>query len=669
MKAPFLFRAALLLLLVTACSDDSDPRRTPPASAGLDETVLDRTADPCANFYQFACGNWLAEHPPVSGYAEERFGNVSSRNDIFFNFLLEGEIDGDVPVGAGIRAARTYLDACVQARGGKKDDLSPIGEVLGEIAKLRTKEDLPRVLAALHDDGVGAFFSAGPSTDFGDPTRRILWLGDRGKSLPTRESYDDSGELGEPYRAHMKTLSALFPTAAIDPDVVWDVEKKIAAASPTAAVERDPTLAYNPKEVSTLPTIVPSFEWGTYFELRGFGQPTWVSLEWPDYFTALEGIFADTPLEGLRQYLVWRVLEAYADSASSRAIAEERDFHEGLVLGRKQARTDEFACFLETRSIFGTSLARAFVARYDSQEQVRRAGKLVDRIRASLRTTIEAVDWLDDDTRAQALGKLDAMNTKVGLPEKWDASNEPEAQAGMSYARLTLDAARLAYARAARRLLEAVDRNEWVASPATVNAFYNPTTNDITLPVAILADPFFSASWTDSTNSGALGSLIGHEMTHGFDDQGRHFDATGKLVKWWSETTDAEFRHRAECLVDEFGSFEPLPGRHIDGELTLGENIADLGGLKLAYEAFTASGERDSPVASFDADQAFFVSYAQLWCANESPELLTVDLGLDPHSPPEYRVNGVVKNLPAFARAFSCRKGAELAPADRCEVW
>jgi putative endopeptidase len=293
----------------------------------------------------------------------------------------------------------------------------------------------------------------------------------------------------------------------------------------------------------------------------------------------------------------------------------------------------------------------------------------VDRIRASLRTTIEGVDWLDDETRAQARGKLDAMTAKVGFPENWFQSELPDAPPGNSYARLALSVARLAFKRAAPRLFEPVDRNEWITSPATTNAFYNPTMNDITLPVAILADPFFSADWTDSTNYGALGSVIGHEMTHGFDDQGRHFDATGKLANWWSEATDAEFRHRAECLVDEFGSFEPLRGQRVDGDLTLGENIADLGGLKLAYEAFVASGERDSPIASFDADQAFFVSYAQVRCENESPELLARDLASDTHSPAEYRVNGVVRNLPAFARAFSCRKGAELAPTDRCEVW
>jgi predicted metalloendopeptidase len=557
----------------------------------------------------------------------------------------------------------------VEARSGSRDDLSAITEGLAEVEKLRTKEDLPRVLATLHDDGVGAFFSAGAGTDYADPTRRLLWLGDRGESLPTPESYGDAAGLGDPYRTHMKTLSTLVPSVAIDPDAVWDVESRIAGAAPSPTVKRDPVLAYNPTQITDLAATVPSFAWSTYFELRGFAQPLTVSLAWPDYFTALEGIFANTPLEGLRQYLVWRVLEAYADSATSRTIAEERDFHETLVLGRKQARTDEYACFLDTRSRFGTSLARAFVARFGPEDDVRRAEKLVDRIRTSLRTTIESADWLDDETRMRALDKLDAMNAKVGFPDKWDLSDEPDVRSGGSYARMTLTATRLAFARAVDRLFQPVDRSAWLTSPATNNAFYNPTTNDITLPVAILGDPFFSADWTVSTNYGTLGSLIGHEMTHGFDDQGRHFDALGKLTDWWSGATDGEFRRRAQCLVEEFGPFSPLPDRHVDGSLTLGENIADLGGLKLSYEAFVASGERDSPVKSFTADQAFVVSYAQLWCENPSPELLAQQLATDTHAPGTYRVNGVVRNLPEFARAFDCRKGMELAPTDRCEIW
>jgi putative endopeptidase len=655
----------VLLSLGAACSTEADARRVPPKSTGLDETFLDRRADPCTDFYQFACGTWIRQHPAEPGYVDARFANGDQRNDIYFELVLtdSAEADGD------LEGARAYRDACMAVRGGGSKDFSPATSLLHEIAAASTPADIATAVADLHAAHVDALFRASPSADPGDPTRRVLWFSNGGWGLPSQDSYGPGAGLEQPYRDHMSALASAFQLAGLDPNVVWGLESQIAAAAASPTVLRDPVASYNLTDESALEAQVPSFAWSAYFTQRGFGAPAQVNLVEPDFFSALETLLANTPIADLRAYLTWRVLEASASAASQNTIAEEDHFHGEIVDGRTQRQPDEYVCLQTTRSLFGNSLAHAFVDRFVPSGTVKAASKLVDAVREALRTDLQSLGWLDDATRQQATDKLDAMIAKVGYPEGWVTRAEPPILANDSFLEDRFAAARFLSDQAARDLSLPVDRSEWAVTPDTTNAFYSPLRNDITLPVAILEDPFFSVDWPASSKYGAIGAVIGHEMTHGFDDDGRRFDGSGKLANFWTDAVDAQFRDRAACLVDQFGAYAPAPGVHIDGSVTLGENIADLGGLKLAHAAFGAAPKQDSPSASFDPDQAFFVSYAQIWCESESTEALEQQLVTDPHAPAQYRVNGVVRNVPEFAKAFHCPKNAELSPPDRCDIW
>jgi endothelin-converting enzyme/putative endopeptidase len=654
--------AALTLGGLTACAKDDSGRRTPQVATGVDESFLDEKADPCKDFYQFSCGQWIKQHPVEPGYTEARFDSGDLRNDIFFQLVLEGDVDA-----SGLDSARAYFDACMGLRSGA-DDFGPAQTLLDEVNGLSSKDAIPALLADLHRAGVYAFFDASPSADPGDPTRRILWLSDSGWSLPSRDSYGDTDLIGE-YEDHASRLASLFSTTSFDAAAAGALEARIATATPPLASQRDPSTTYNPTSAEDLATKVPAFDWGSYFDKSGFGAPDTLNIVDPDYFTELATIFADSSLDALKSYLLLRVFEATESSASVKTLNEQFRFHGGVLYGRTKPQPDDFACLLDARSLFGTSLAKAFVERYLPSGSVTAVTKLSDGIRRALHDDIEGVSWLDDDTRSRALQKLDAMLAKIGYQEPWDLRGEPSVAEGTSYAKAVADAWHRYHDLTSQRLSDPVDRSEWTLSPDVTNAEYSPAENAITVPVAIFESPFFSVNWASAASYGAIGAVIGHEMTHGFDDEGRHYDATGALTNWWTDGVDTEFRNRAACLVDQFGAYEPLPDVHIDGQLTLGENIADLGGLKLAYAAFEKAATRTSPSSRFSPEQAFFVSYAQLWCSNDSDGVVKQELATDPHSPPKFRVNGVVQNIPQFAKAFQCKGGAPLAPRDRCAVW
>jgi putative endopeptidase len=659
-------RIAIALLTLgasSACTTNDSGRRTPQVATGVDESFVDEKTDPCKDFYQFACGKWIKQHPVDPGYTEARFDSGDLRNDIFFQLVLEGDVEA-----SGLESARFYFDACMELRSGGQD-FSPAHALLAKVDALSSKDALPTLLAELHAAGVHAFFDASPRIDPGDSTRRIIWLSDAGWSLPTRDSYEDAADLLGAYEDHASRLASLFSIGSFDAAAAGALEARIATATPPLVSQRDPSTTYNPTSAMDLATTVPGFDWGTYFDKSGFGAPDTLNVEDPDYFTELAAIFADTPLDVLRNYLSMRVFEATEGSASAQTVNEEFRFHGGVLYGRTMPQPDDFACLLDTRNLFGTSLAKAFVERYLPEGSVNAVKKLSDGIHRALHDDIEGLSWLDDDTRSRALQKLDAMLAKIGYREPWDLRGEPIVADRSSYAEARAEVWRHYHGLTSERLSAPVDRAEWSLSPDVTDAEYSPSENAITIPVAIFESPFYSVKWATAASYGALGAVIGHEMTHGFDDEGRHYDANGALTNWWTDGVDTEFRSRAACLVDQYDGYEPLPGVHVDGQLTLGENIADLGGLKLAHAAFEKLATRSSPSAKFDPEQAFFVSYAQLWCENQSDGVLRQQLATDPHSPSKLRVNGVVRNTPEFAEAFECMRGTPLAPEDRCGLW
>jgi endothelin-converting enzyme/putative endopeptidase len=384
---------------------------------------------------------------------------------------------------------------------------------------------------------------------------------------------------------------------------------------------------------------------------------------------ALQALLTDTPPATLKQYLAWRVFEAQAHAAGRTLIDEEFRFHGAFLLGRTQLPPDWWVCLGATRSVFGFALAKEFVARFVPTDPRPAVVDLFDRVRRAMRDALTAAGWLDEPTRSRALEKLDRLTATVGYPDEWPTTTGLAIGPGTSYLEGWRAVSRWWAARAADRLGAPVIPGQFRTSPDVTNAFYSWSFNDVQLPLGIILDPFFWPERPAALNYGALGSIVAHEITHAFDESGRRFDGAGKLVDWWTDSVEGEFGARAQCLVDQYAAYEPVPGTRIDGRLTLGENLADLGGATLAHAAYRSAPANGTLVSRFSADQHFFLSLAQRSCAVESPPYLQVLLRTDPHAPRRFRVNGTLRNVPAFGAAFQCPEGATLNPTVRCALW
>jgi len=659
-KISFLCLLCWLLLGLPACSGD-DPAPEP-ALSNYDPSYLDTSVEPCADFYQFACGTWVAQHTPEPGSMASRFLGPEQRNSVYFMSIVEAMSSRD----PNLRDAQAYYGSCLRAHQSSSTPNVPLHDALSDIAALRSLDDLPGLLAALHDGGVSALFDAGPGIDFDDPTHYTLFIAEAGWSLPARSSYDDA-ELAAAYRAHMTQLASVVQLSYpvyLDPQAVFDVEHAVALSG---SDDRDPRARHNPLAADALVAALPSFDWSQYFAARGLAT-TRINLLEPKVLPGLTAILADTPIATLKQYLSWRTLEAYARAVDESTIAEEFAFHRGVVDGAQQAPSAEFDCYSNVRSLFGFVLAQHFVTEFVSSTLKPNVSSLVGQVQSAMRDNQARASWLDEPTRVQAREKLDLLLAKVGYPEPWPV-DKLSIDASKTYLAQRVALAREAAEERAAALSKPVDRTEFWAPPDITNAFYDPQRNDITIPIGVLSDPFYREDRPLEFNFGVLGSVVGHELTHAFDSSGRRFDGQGALVDWWSEDTAAEFEHRAQCLVDQFDRYEALPGLNVDGKRTLDENIADLGGLSLSFAAFRAQPKRSAKSGPFSAEQQFFLAYAQAWCEASSDGVLARQIATDQHAPGRFRVNGSMRNLPGFAEAFACSAGSELAPTDRCQVW
>ncbi|HWZ88781.1 MAG TPA: M13 family metallopeptidase, partial [Polyangiaceae bacterium] len=639
-ELPWLLRqlsGAALLLLLSGCSHDRDETPVP-----FDPSFLDENAQPCTDFYQYACGTWLAQHPKLPGYAVQRFENGDYRDDIYFQQLVEAMASSD----PSLSNAQSYYASCLAVHQVTLGVSAELNQQLALVSAMTSPADLPLTLARLQKQNVSALLYVFPEIDPGNPARYVLNVWDSGWSLPTRASYADPA-LGTAYRAHMGALASAALSASanvtLDADAVFAFEASVATAGSDST---DPIASYNLTDTAALATELPNFDWNGYFTELGFGGVADVNLREANYLPGLATVLAAAPLDTIKQYLTWRVLEASASAVNQPLSDEEFHFHRTVVEGQeKQPTDDQFGCLLATRAAFGFVLARHFVENFVTPDVKPDATGLVDAVQAAMRANFAQTSWLDDATRSAALQKFELLLPKVGYPGVWPAeqldTNLPSTYLGQLI-RLRQDAQDLA----AAELSATVDRTAFWASPEITNAFYSPERNDITIPVAVLQDPFFRAGGSAAFNFGTLGAVIGHELTHGFDSSGRHFDGIGTLSDWWTETAAAEFDRRAQCLVDQFNGYEVLPGVPVDGQRTLNENIADLGGVKLAYAAFEADKARGAGSQGFSAEQEFFLSYAQLWCSQVSDQAAAQLAAYDPHSPPKFRVNGVLRNVP-----------------------
>jgi predicted metalloendopeptidase len=649
-----------------------------PAIPGFDPANLDRSVSPCENFYRFSCGGWTDRNPvPADQSRWGRFDDLRERNLKAMRAILE-EASAKANPDPIERKIGAYYGACMDEAGIQERGLDPLERQLEPVRALESKAEIPALAARLHGQGVSAFFYFGSMEDPADTSKMVADLDQSGLGLPDRDYYLKDDErfktIREQYRQHVSNMfesaGYLAETAAENAATVLRLETLLAEASMDRVARRDPNNVVHPTERKALDELTPAFAWKSYFD--GLSTPAFASLNvsTPDFFRGLDKALASEPFEDWKVYLEWHVIHAAAPLLPRSFVEENFAFYGKALTGAQELSPRWKRCVQYTDSDLGEALGQKYVEKHFPPAAKQRMEELVHAVEAALEQDIRQLDWMTEETKKKALRKLDSMRNKIGHPEKWrDYSAleiKPDDALGNS---VRSNAFALSYD--LEKIGKASDKNEWSMSAPTVNAYYHPLQNNINFPAGILQPPFFDNELDDAVNFGAIGAVIGHELTHGFDDSGRQFDYDGALRDWWTEADGKAFEERASCFDKQYAGYSPVEGVNLNGKLTLGENTADNGGLRIALMALEKSLEskRVREIDGFTPQQRLFLGWSQVWCQNITEEAARLRAQTDPHSPGEFRVNGVVSNMPEFRQAFSCKTGQPMAPENMCRVW
>jgi len=672
--AAFIFVAfplAFTLAVATPGRAQSAPTEAPAVALAS----LDRTADPCTDFYQFACGGWQASHPvPADRSTWATFDELQERNDEALHKILEAAA---ATPAAETRKIGDYYGSCMDEIDIDAKGVIPVQTALDRIAALPGRAGLPALLATLHPIGVPAFFGVGSAPDIDNADVSMAIVGGGGLGLPDRDYYfrEDakSVELRRQYGDHigkMLQLAGSTPDPAAASAAVLSVETALARPQLDVVARRDPANVNHKMKLDELQALTPGFDWRAYFKAIGAPSFTMANVTQPQYLKALDGLWTTLPVADIRTYLRWHLLRANASFLPSTFVNENFRFYGTILRGTPQLRPRWKRCVEFTDGDLGEALGKAYVAQAFGGQAKANTLAMVTAIEGALQQDINTLDWMTADTRTEALGKLRAVAHKIGYPDTWRDYSKLRIVRGDAIGN-SQRANTFEFHRAIDKIGKKVDRGEWGMTPPTVNAYYNPTENNINFPAGILQPPFYYGGGDRPTNFGAAGSVVGHELTHGFDDQGRHYDAKGNLKDWWKPADAKNFETRAQCLVDEYNGFTAVDDVKVNGKLTLGENTADNGGLRLALAAYlaTAATQPDRTRDGFTPEQRLFIGFGQIWCENARPEAVRLRVQTNPHSPGRFRTNGAVSNMPEFAKAFSCRPDAPMVRQNACRVW
>ncbi|HYL37581.1 MAG TPA: M13 family metallopeptidase [Bryobacteraceae bacterium] len=659
------------------------PAADPSSASGIDMKAMNPVVSACQNFYQYACGAWRDNNPiPPDRARWSRFDELREHNLGIEHDILERLAPANAKRTPLEQRIGDFYAACLDEPAIEAQGIQPIAALLAGIEQIGSKQDLAAEVVRLHQNGVRVLFNFGVRADAKNTKEQIANVDQGGLGLPDRDYYlrDDprSVTLRTQYQEHVRRMFELLAAAegrgasdsTAGAQAVLNLETALAKASMDRVARRNPNNLYHRLPVNELVTLTPDFGWKAYLESIGIPPIQSLNVTAPDFVKELDATIRNTSLEDLKSYLTWHVLSTNAE-VLPRAFADE-DFHfSGQILrGVKQQPARWKRCVQATDRELGEALGQKYVEIAFSGPSKAKALALVGEIENEMAKDIRSAAWMSPETKDQALTKLHEVTNKIGYPEHWRDYSSVKIVRG-DYFGDSLRARQFELQRNLAKIGKPVDKTEWSMTPPTVNAYYSPPMNNINFPAGILQPPFYNPKADEAVNYGAIGVVIGHELTHGFDDQGRRYDGQGNVRDWWTAADAKAFEARADCVAKEYGNFSPAPGVHLNGRLTLGENAADNGGIHLAYMALMDSlaGKVLPKKDGFTPQQRFFLGYAQIWCENTTEQTARLNAQTDPHSPGEFRVNGVVQNLPEFREAFSCKIGDPMVSTDPCRVW
>jgi putative endopeptidase len=643
---------------------------------GLDAHYFDVSVSPCHDFFQYANGGWLRSHPIPADYSiwgvdEE----IEQRNLGILKRILESAAAQPGASATVTRQIGDFYAAAMDEAAIERAGAAPLRQELAEVAALKSAEDVAALIRAWHTHGIDAVFELQAQEDLKDSDTNIAYAGQGGLGLPDRDYYTrqdaKSVLLRTRYRSHIARMLTLAGDTNSAEEAGWilDLETTLAQASLDPVALRDPTNSYHVLATQEADAATPHLPWSPLFAAIGRADVQRFSLAQPGFFAAVDKALAGLPTAHWQAYLRWHLIDDAAPYLSHRFVDADFDFHSRTLRGIKVDKPRWKRVIASTDAALGEALGQAYVAEVMPPEAKRRAIELVANLKVAMRARIGKLAWMSDATKHAALAKLDALGAKIGYPEHWRDYSKLDISRASYYADIRAAVAFEAQ-RGFAKFNRPVDRSEWDMTPQTVNAYNNPMRNEIVFPAAQLLPPYFDAAADDAANYGAIGAVIGHEMLHAFDDQGSKFDAHGNLADWWSSEDRAAFEARSAALARQFADYVPVDSLHVNGQLTLGENIADLGGLLVAYDAFksTAQGRAETLIDGLRPDQRFFLAYAQSWRELQRPEQLRRQVQSNEHAPAKYRVNGPVSNTPAFAEAFGCKASDAMVRSGDAEV-
>ena len=672
-RIPF---ASLTLLLLAA----APALAATPGAGVLLRADMDTTCAPCRDFDQFANGGWYARTTIPGAYSSYgSFQTLADHNQAELDRILKAAtMDKTAKPGSDTWRLGTYYSACMDSDAAEKSGATPLQPVTSGVDGMKSTQDLAEQVAWLHQHAVRAMFGMFPRQDLANSDAIIVNVGQGGIGLPDRDYYfktdSASAALRREYTGHIARLFQLLGSNAGDAqqsaDKILALETKLAQVSMTNVQRRDPRATYHKLPFDSLSAMAPGFAWSTYFAKRGMTKPDSLNISTLTFFRSLSGIIATTPLEDWKAYLRWCAVDDASPTLSQAFVDEDFRFSKNLS-GAKEQQPRWKRCLRATDGDLGDILGRVYVNQKFGPEARERAVKMVHNLEAALGERIAALDWMSPVTKAAARRKLDAFSEKIGYPITW--RDYAGIQLGASWYANRANIRDYEVKRNLAKIGKPVDRGEWAMTTPTVNAFYSPQLNSINFPAGILQPPFYDPSWDDAVNYGGIGAVIGHEMTHGFDDQGRQFDPKGNLRDWWTADDAAAYKVRSNKVAEQFNGYTVLDTLHVNGRLTLGENTADLGGLAVAYAAMEKAYE-SKPRTKIDGltpEQRFFLSYARIWRTLARPEAERTQVLTNPHAPHHWRVNGPLSNLDEFASAFGCKDGDGMVrkQEDRARLW